>query len=180
LAKAEYDAIDLADASARVRSVANHAKQLVSSIADKIYGFVCDPTKSPPAALQVSELPSCDGSMLAFRKQVDWSSGYIFMDSHELAYICRELMSNWVKHKTNKTCGARVEFRIRKTDDVVLMEFWDDIEGKYDLSSSGGLGFVVETCAKYGARVFPTYDTGSQSKQLTIEFSSLTMTSTAK
>jgi len=59
LAKAEYYANDLADAAARVKALAGQARQLISSIAEKIYCFVCDPTKMPPSSLQVTELGVC-------------------------------------------------------------------------------------------------------------------------
>ena len=82
-----------------------------------------------------------------------------------------QLIDNWRKHKKQDRPGGNASFHLYLEKDEVIFEFWDDIEGSFNLQSTGGLGQVRECCEAYGGIL--SHITEGDRKALRIAFKSV-------
>jgi hypothetical protein len=143
--------------------VLTQMKSIKKTSADILYKFFINPVKCKASSLP-SKITTTDGSILHFTKDIDQYIPNVFFNLGDLDFMCEQLISNWQKHKTKTKEGKHVWFKIFEKDNVVWLEFRDDIEGDFDLSSEGGLRIVQKYCRLYGAE-WKTKKTDSPSKE---------------
>jgi hypothetical protein len=96
-----------------------------------------------PVLCEVTNLPneiySVDGAKLEVEMEIDQYVHRTFCDLEDLNEVCSQITANWKKHKRLDKKGSKVWFKICRKEKYTCLEFKDDIEGDFDLTSEGGL-----------------------------------------
>ena len=141
-------------------NLSSHLKDTIKLIIERIYKLKTllsnhiNELFINPVLTDVTNLPSeiysRDGEKLIVYKNIDQYIERTFCDFDDLNEVCSQITANWIKHKNVSIKGSSVWLNIYKEDEYTVMEFKDDIEGDFDLTSKGGLKMVQDFCKPYG------------------------------
>ncbi|MBW2568307.1 MAG: hypothetical protein JRE47_02830 [Deltaproteobacteria bacterium] len=83
--------------------------------------------------------------------EIDYDLPSVFCNMKELNKITNEIIKNWRIHKKD-TKDTKAWIKIYKEENLVCLEFGDNIHGNFNLESEGGINMIKEFCDTYGCR----------------------------
>jgi hypothetical protein len=136
-------------------SMVEEAQKLTVCIAESIRSFFVNPMYI------ISEIPksllTTDGNTVLVAFEVQTTDPRVFCDREELRRIVQgEIVTNWQNH--NGGASGQATIRVWESGDFINMDFSDDLPGRFDIRSPGGLRVVDDFAHSYSGHVQYEHD----------------------